>query len=379
MKIMFFLTDYDIGGASTVAKNLLDSLLEDEHELVMLTEKLSDRHYPLNDFIKLIDLGLVHQKGLYNKTFNICRHLANIYRVIKKESPGAIVSFGSQANCALLFSLLFKKRKPKIIVTEHSEEMFLKKISGNAKYHISKILYKFFMFYLYPNADYVVAVSKDIAGKIKKMLFMAHCKIKVIYNPVNIKRVRELSITGNFLNDFKGGLLCLGTVSRLSPEKGVYLLIEAFAELLKKIDARLIIVGDGSERPRLEKIVLDFGIKGKVMFTGWTDNPFSYLGAMDIFVLPSLWEGFPNVILEAMACGVPVVVSDSSGGIREIIKDGFNGLLVKPGSSADISEAVYELLNNKEKRQRIIGEASETVKQFDKDRIKEQYKQLILN
>jgi glycosyltransferase involved in cell wall biosynthesis len=379
MKIMFFLTDYGIGGASAVARNLLDSFSEDKFELIVMTEKLSERHYSLNDSIRVIDLKLMPRKGMWDKLINIRKHLKNIRTQIRKEQPDAVISFGSQANCGLLFSLLFKRKKPKIIITEHSEEMFLKRISGCTRYNISKKVYRFLMFCLYRRADYVVAVSIGISEKIRKTFFIKRLKLRAIYNPIDINKTRRLSLENNFLKDSREALPTIGTVSRLSPEKGVSFLIEAFAELAKDTNVRLIIVGDGLERLKLEKIAGSLGVKEKVLFTGWADNPFRYIGIMDVFILPSLWEGFPNVILEAMACGIPVIASDCSSGIREIIKDGFNGVLIKPGSSAAISKATRELLNNKEKRQKIISEAFRTVKQVDKDKIKEQYKCLILN
>ena len=109
------------------------------------------------------------------------------------------------------------------------------------------------------------------------------------------------------------------------------------------------------------------------------ENPFKYLIKMDIFVLPSLWEGFSNVVLEAMVCEIPVVASNSTDGIREIINHDINGLLVRPKAHRAISESVYYLLSNKEKRDSIVQEAYKNVKQFDVNEIKEQYEALIFN
>lgn len=378
MKIMFLLTIYEVGGISTVAKNLSEALKTDKFEIVLLTEKLSSKHYPIDSNIKVINLDISQRRGFVAKAFNIARHLISMRRHIISEAPDIILSFGAYVNCHALLSLLFfKGKRPKVILTEHSEEMFLKVRNKGIRYILFKKLYKILMSILYCNADHIVAVSKSIASGLRKIFFVPPDKVKVIYNPVNINRIKELCKEECLLLNFSRPLPCIGTVARLSPEKGVHFLIQGFKILLDKIDSRLIIVGDGIERLRLEQMVKESGIQEKVVFTGYTDNPFKYVAKMDVFVLPSLWEGFPNVLLEAMACGVPVIASDSGGGIREIIINKVNGLLIKPGSSLDITSSMYDLLSDKEKRLKIIEEAYRKVEQFDISLIKKEYISLI--
>jgi len=413
MKIMFLLTIYEVGGISTVAKNLSEALGSEKFEIVLLTEKLSLRHYPIDSNIKLINLDISPHKGFIAKAFNMMRHLISMRRYIINEAPDIILSFGAYMNCHMLLSLLFLRgKRPKVILTEHSEEMFLKirneaprvkargflerntewllpirglktevlwpRMYKNMRYAFFNKAYRVLMLFLYHKADYIVAVSKSIAFSVKKIFFVMPYKIKVIYNPVDINRIKRLCKEEGPLLNFNRPLPCIGTVSRLSSEKGIHFLIQGFKVLLDKTDARLIIVGDGMERLRLEQMVRGLGMQEKVIFTGSADNPFKYIAKMDVFVLPSLWEGFPNVLLEAMACGVPVVASDSGGGIKEIIINEVNGLLIKPGSYLDIAESVYDLLSNKEKRLKIIGEAYKKVEQFDIGLIKKEYMSLIL-
>jgi len=378
-KLMFVIPSYEIGGASTVVRNLLDCLGMDRFDIVLVTQKLSSRHYPIKSYVRLIDLGICPQKGLFSKASNIMRNLILLRKHILSEAPDAILSFTAQANCYVLLSLIFRLKKgPKVIISEQSEEIFLRLKMKDIKYIITKAWYWILMFFLYPRATYVVPASKTIKGHMRKQLFLSPDKVRVIYNPVNIDRVKELYRENTPSVKGESQPLCIGTISRLSPEKGVHFLIEGFKILLEKMDATLIIIGDGPERKRLEKMTVDLGIRDNVSFTGWKDNPFKYMRDMDVFVLPSLWEGFSNVILEAMACGVPVIASDSKGGVREAIRDGENGLLIESESPSAISESIYYLLSNREKREEIIKEAHESVKQFDLGVIKKQYEDLIL-
>ena len=369
MKIMFILTTYGTGGISTVARNILGSLGKNEIETVFLVEQLSNKRCFLGDRVKVIDLNIIPQKSFFAKIFNIVRHLRLMRGHIITEKPDVVLSFTFLANCYAVASLLFTHgRKPKLIITEHSEQLFMLKWA-----------HRMMIFLLYPRADYIVTVCKSISEQIKRSFPVDPEKVKVIYNPVDIAKIKQLSAEGNVSCGLSKTLPCVGTVSRLSPEKGVNFLIQGFKALLERMDARLIIVGDGIERSNLERMAEDLDVREKVVFTGWVDNPFKYLLRMDIFVLSSLWEGFPNAALEAMACGVPVVVSDSTGGIREAIKDNVNGLLIKPGAPSAISEAVYDLLLNKEKRENLAQEAYRSIRRFDIDKIGKQYIDLMFN
>jgi len=382
MKILFALTVYEVGGVSSVARNLLNCFSSEEFGIVLLTEKLADAYYPIDSSIKLIDLNITPKKCFISKIFNMTRHIISIRRHIAKENPDVILGFGAYMNCHILLSLLLHtKKRRKVILTEHSEGVFLK-IRGNninIRHIFFNTMYRIVMFFLYRRADYIVAVSNSIGFRIKRFFLMPSHKVKVIHNPVDISRINSLSGEKDSSLDFNDALPCVGTISRLSHEKGIYFLIQGFKILLTKVDAKLIIVGDGIERPRLEKLIKDLNIEKRVTFTGNVINPFKYLAKMDVFVLPSLWEGFPNVLLEAMVCGVPVVASDSVGGIKEAVEDRINGLLIKPGSSIAISEAIYELLSDKEKRNRMAKNAYESVKQFDINIIKKKYETLLFN
>lgn len=380
MKIMFIAVVYEYGGVSSVIRNILDSLDRKIFNVVFVVERLEPRHYHIKDDIKFINIGVKPSKGLINKIVNILSHIYRIRTIVIKEKPEVILSFGVSINSLLFLSVLWPIRfMPKVILSEHSEQLFIRQKGSTFKQIFFRAVYLALMSSLYRKANYIVAVSDGIAQHMRRLPFISSSKIRVVHNPVDIASIQELRKGQIEFALYRKEVPCVGTVSRLSAEKGVKFLIKGFAELLKKMDAQLVIVGDGPQRSALEKIAIDLGINNKTIFTGWTDNPYKYMAKMDVFVLPSLWEGFPNVVLEAMACKIPVVASDSSGGIREIIRDGVNGILVKTGSSLAISEAIYNLLSSRQKRESIAKEGYLSVKDFDISQIKKQYENLICN
>ncbi len=140
-----------------------------------------------------------------------------------------------------------------------------------------------------------------------------------------------------------------GAVSRLYPVKGIDNLILAFAQVGTTRTACLVIVGEGTERQRLEKMVHEMGVSDRVIWAGYRAGVPQLLPALDIFVQPSLHEGLPNTVLEGMAAGLPVVATEV-GGTPELVVNGMTGLLVPPGNPAALVDAITALSENPEAR-----------------------------
>jgi glycosyltransferase involved in cell wall biosynthesis len=155
------------------------------------------------------------------------------------------------------------------------------------------------------------------------------------------------------------GDLAVLTLGRLSPEKGQRVLLEAFARLKPEeaARARLFVVGDGAERAALETLAQSTGADGRVTFLGWRTDPHRCLGAADLFVLPSLREGLPLALLEAMAVGLPIVAT-AVGGVPEALDHGEAGLLVPPSDPTALAEALRTLAAGETQRRR-LGQAAE--------------------
>ena len=380
MKIALLATVYEIGGLSNVIRNILDNLDREKFEVVFIVENLAQRHYPLRSDIKFINLEVKPARGIAGKSANMLRHLCRIRRTIIYEAPDIVMGFGFAVNCLYLLSFLWPvKNTPKIVLGEYTEQLFIKEKERSFKGAIFNFIYKMIMFLLYFRADAIISVSESLAGRLRKSLLVDSKKIKVIHVPVNSQEIRIRSQEKIYEHGHKNELPCVGTIARLSFEKGVNYLIEAFSGLVKRMDARLVIVGDGKERRNLERMARDLNIEDKVTFLGWLENPYSYLRSMDVFVLSSLWEGFPTVIVESMACGIPVIATKSVGGVQELIENDVDGILVPPKNTGALSESIYRLLKDRGLRGRLSEEASKKVEYFDSCNITRQYESLMLS
>jgi glycosyltransferase involved in cell wall biosynthesis len=200
-------------------------------------------------------------------------------------------------------------------------------------------------------------------------------RIKVIYNPVVTPELDERAareIAHPWLApDAPPVVLAAG---RLCEQKGFATLIAAFAQVRAQRSARLLIIGEGPERKRLEAEIRRRNLGDAVRLEGFVDNPFAYMRRAKLFVLSSLWEGLPGVLIQAMACGTPVVSTDCPSGPREILEDGRLGLLTPAGDSAALAEAILATMD----KPRAEDALRERARDFSLDKITGQYLDVLL-
>lgn len=201
-------------------------------------------------------------------------------------------------------------------------------------------------------ADRVVAVSAGQAEKVRRIGVRAR-KLRVIRNSIDLAGYPGPSRRSLAQRcGFEAGSVVVATAGRLSPEKNQQALVEAAARLTS-VDERLrfVIFGEGAMRGELEELVRARGLAGRVVLPGFAPNVRSLLHDVDIFVLPSLTEGLPNVVLEAFACAKPVVAT-AVGGTPEVVEHGKSGLLVPAGDTAGLARAIKELAADRAMRER---------------------------
>jgi glycosyltransferase involved in cell wall biosynthesis len=205
-----------------------------------------------------------------------------------------------------------------------------------------------------------IAVSEQIARALQRGLRLADGRVDVIHNAVDVTRFSAApdhalrrTLTGNDRTPL------VLTAARLHEQKGIDVLIEAVPGVP---DARFAIAGDGPERRRLEKLAADLGVEERVKFLGSRSDVPALLRASDLFVLPSRYEGFPLVLLEAMAAEVAVVATRIAG-VDELVVDGQNGALVEPGDSTALGLAIARLLADAERRKELASRGHELVLQ----------------
>jgi len=379
LKAIFAVSVYEINGACAVARNLINNLDRERFEIVLMAESVKVKHFELGSDVRIVNLALKPKKGLVGKISNIYGHIRKIKRTIIAERPDIVLSFGTILNCYILLSLSRQERKKiKIIISEHSEGFLINYSPLGFGNKILRKIYKLMIFLFYRKADCIITVSQNIADSLGRFLNQGS-KIKVIHNPVDIMQIKRLSREKVSDFSFEEDMPYIGVISRLSSEKGINRLIDSFAELAKKIDSRLLIIGDGQERRSLEDLAKKYKIENRINFLGWQDNPFKYLVNTKLFVLSSVYEGFPNVILEAMACGIPVITLRSSGGIREIIDHGKDGILVNSNDPIDLSGTIYNLLSNKVLRENISQQAYRKIDRFEVSKIVKEYESTMKN
>lgn len=205
----------------------------------------------------------------------------------------------------------------------------------------------------------VIAISKVIKNQLVEM-GVSEKRITVIYNGVDLGLFTMKEIHWNHPERF-----IIGAVARLEKEKGIEFLLKAMKMAQEFIpSARAIIVGDGSERKKLEWLSSQLGLKEKVQWVGYQERIEKWYHYFDVFVLPSVKrESFGITLLEAMASGIPVIAS-RIGGTPEIIDDKINGLLTKPGSSEDLADKIIYLYNNRAQAKEMVKKGREKVEKL---------------
>lgn len=199
---------------------------------------------------------------------------------------------------------------------------------------------------LYPRADAIVAVSKGVAEDLIALTGVASERVHVIANPTIPPDIAERAAyrpEHPWLT--QGDVPVILAIGRLAPQKDYATLLRAFARLRDQRDARLIIVGEGEERSRLERLAADLAVAGDVALPGFVANPYPWLRCAALFVLSSAWEGSPNALTEAMHLGRPVVATDCPSGPREVLDGGRIAPLVPVGDDGALARAMAAALD----------------------------------
>jgi glycosyltransferase involved in cell wall biosynthesis len=209
----------------------------------------------------------------------------------------------------------------------------------------------------YAAAELIVTTSKGVADDLVSAFGVSRGKIAVVPNPVDLDAVREAareSIDPSHERAWQRPVIV--AAGRLAEAKNYPLLIDAMAIVRERIDARLFILGTGDEEASIRGLIRERGLEQSITLCGFQKNPWKYIAKADLFALTSHYEGFGNVLIEAMACGVPVVAT-ASAGTRDIVRDGVDGLLVERHEPAAFADAMASLLTDDATRQRMSAAA----------------------
>ncbi|MCO6441873.1 MAG: glycosyltransferase [Nitrococcus mobilis] len=276
--------------------------------------------------------------------------------------PPALLAADTDCNLIAVWARRLAKSPTRLVlsahrsVAEHARQQLQAGDKGRWRWHFLPPLLK----RCYAQADSVVAVSEGVARGLEAFCGLPASAAHIIYNPVVTPRLRTMArqpmrdawVTGD-------STPLIVTAGRVDPQKDFPTLLLAIAQLRSRRPVRLAILGDGERRNELARQTVRLGIADIVHFAGFVENPFAYMAAADVFVLSSKFEGLPTVLIEAMACGCPVVSTDCPSGPREILADGRYGELVPVGDAAALAAAIGRTLDRPADAQRLAARADE--------------------
>lgn len=297
------------------------------------------------------------------------RHLPGLVRYLAQERPDGLFAAKTYPNLAALWARKRTGVETRVAVSERlvlSEQ--LRHSANRDKWrlrHLPALLHR-----CYPWADAILAVSDGVARDLSEVARLPIQDIVTIYNPVLTPDIRIRAsepVPHAWLEDKQAPVVL--SAGRLSVEKDFPTLLRAFALLRERIPARLIIVGEGGQRAKLEKLISDLGIGEAVSLPGFVQNPYAYMAHASVFVLSSVFEGFGNVLVEALACGCPVVSTDCPGGPGEILGRGRYGRLVPVGDHAALAGAIRDSIAERTDREALVRRAED----FSVDRAANRY------
>ena len=337
--IALYLPDLKGGGTEYVMVQLANGLVSHGLKVdFVLVQATGVNQKFLSEKVRVVDL----------RSHNTYVSLPALIRYLNQTQPRVLFSSLDLTNLMALLARKLSRGKPRLVIRVGNT------ISFQKRPFVKKKLEKLLLSTLYPWADEVVANSKYGAEDIIEYAGLSPTKVHVLYNPVvspdMLNKAREDAGHAWLKNGEPPVVLGAG---RLTEQKDFATLLQAFALLRKKMDARLIILGEGVKRSELEGLARHLGIKKDVDLHGYVENPYPFMRQSRVFVLSSKWEGSPSVVIQALACGCPVISTDCPGGIREILAapSGAYGDLVQVGDAAAMAEAIGRVLESGGKRE----------------------------
>ena len=293
-------------------------------------------------------------------------------RLLRKLSPDVTLSMSTMGNLTACLAHFAGRIDSPLLVAEHNT---LSQAWGSSKLQLSWVSFQKSL--LYRRAQHVIAVSRGVADDLAARTRISDGKIRVIYNPVIARGFYQRASAEVDHPWFHDGSRIILAASRLVPQKDLPVLLESFRLLRAERSARLMILGDGPLRKPMEGLACELGIADDVDFLGFEVDAPSYMKRCTVFALSSRYEGLPVALIEAMACGVPVVSTDCPSGPAEIVTHERDGLLVPVRNPAALAGALKRLLDDPGLRERLGRAGQQRAAHFTVENLLPEYEELI--
>ncbi len=294
--------------------------------------------------VNLVDLG--HR--------NIWLSLPGLLRYLKRRRPAILFTALDYPNLIGIVAKRVTGVDTRVCVTVHTTASIAAQHTLHPTMRAVPWLYARFL----PFADAVVAVSSGVADDLAIVTGLPRNRINMIYNPIVTPEIEESTKTPPdhpwFLGKGPPIVLAVGNLTR---PKNHAMLMRAFGLIRREVDARLVILGEGPERSALETLARNLGIQDCVSMPGYAASPGAFMARASVFALSSDHEGLPTSMVEALACGTPVVSTDCPSGPREILENGEFGKLTPVGNAEDFAKAIVETLTSRPDKERLIARA----------------------
>lgn len=356
MRVALVIASLEAGGAERVIADLAGRLA-DCHDVTLITlGPTGTDFYPIDPRVTRVGLDRL---GVSASPLRAASRLVRTVSVLRAAlgavEPDVVVSFVDRTN---VVTLLAAHRRWPVIVSERTDPRRYR--PGRAWSALRRVTY--------PLAARVVVQTDSVRQW--ALQIVSPERVMVIPNSVNVVPVRRHE---------SGRRQWVAMMGRLEPVKRFDLGIQAFARASQSVDGwSLVIIGEGSLRPEVRVQALALGIADKVLDIGRVRDTARILGQSAIFLLASDYEGFPNALLEAMACGCAVIATDCPSGPREIVRDGVDGVLVPVGDAAPMADALIRLMRDASERESVGARATEVLERFEPQRVMALWDQCLL-
>jgi len=330
--IAIFIPSLRGGGTEKMMLNLASELAARGWRVDLVLVQAEGSYLPdVPPAVRVVDLGARRVLGAWLPLVRYLRH----------SKPRVLLSAMNHVNLVALWARRLARVPTRLVISERTH------ITLDVQHRLFKrqLIIPLLIRLFYGWADAVVAVSAGVRDDLLQVARLPAERVQVIYNPVVTPQLRTLAEAPTPHPWLTENRVVLG-VGRLTRAKDFPTLIRAFALAhAQHPDLRLMILGEGEDRPSLQSLIHELGLGAVVALPGFSNNPYAYMRHAALFVLSSIHEGFPNVLAEALACGCAVVSTDCPSGPREILMDGAVGRLVSPGDVAGLAAAILATLD----------------------------------